>query len=437
MTDFSSARAIADTVLYEGYLLFPYTASTRKNQMRWQFGVVVPHAYEAAGTGERGEQQTDVLFEATGDAPAIDVLVRFLHVVARTVETAEPDGGFREVPSLTVDGTTHITFDETCERDVALTIVPSAGARENVPFRFEGERRIETLYAPDGTVAGRVVRECRPIEGVLEATASPVDGPAAVRRLRVRLENHSEIVAARERAGVLRTAFVSAHTLLGARDGTFLSPIDPPVYASAATAAFQNRHTWPVLVGDEHLDAQRAALVLSSPIVLGDFPRVATQTAEAHDGTEVDELLRLGVLALSDAERAEARATDPRARALVDLAEGFDAEEHARIHSAALEPMDAPAPQNIVIGGVTVATGSSVRLHPKRRADAWDMFLAGKTATVRKVHQDFEGKFYVAVTIDDDPASDLHEWYGRAFFYEPDEVEPLGDPGRDARGDAS
>ncbi|MBC5801275.1 MAG: hypothetical protein GIX03_12420 [Candidatus Eremiobacteraeota bacterium] len=426
MTDFSAARAIADTVLYEGYLLFPYTASTRKNQMRWQFGVVVPLAYEAAGTGEHGEQQTDILFEPSGAAPAVDVLVRFLHVVARTVEAAQFDGGFREVPSLTVDGTTHVTFDETRERDVALTLQTSPRAQEDVSFNFEGERLIELLHASDGTVAGRVVRECLPLAGVLRATAAPVDGAPLLYRLRVRLENHSGIVAGRERAGVLRTAFVSAHTLLGARDGTFLSPIDPPPYAGGATAALENRHTWPVLVGDAQLDPQRAAIVLSSPIVLSDFPQVAAQTAEAHDGTEIDELLRLGVLGLSDAERAEARATDPRARAIVERAERFDAAEHARIHSAALEAMDAPAPQSMVVNGITVAAGSSVRLQPKRRADAWDMFLAGKTATVRKVHQDLEGKWYAAVTIDDDPASDLHEWYGRAFFYEPDEIEPLG-----------
>jgi hypothetical protein len=75
---------------------------------------------------------------------------------------------------------------------------------------------------------------------------------------------------------------------------------------------------------------------------------------------------------------------------------------------------------------VTIEKGSSVKLAPKRRADAWDTFLVGKIATVRAIHQDFEEKIYVAVTVDDDPASDLHDWYGRAFFFEPDEVEPAG-----------
>ncbi len=427
--DFSAARAIADAVLYEGYLLFPYTASARKNRMRWQFGVVVPKAYEAAGTGEHAEQQTDVLFEADGVEPRIEVLVRFLHVQARQVEAAQADE-FVPVESLALEGATHVTFDETVERNVGCEFEPSADAQVSVPFDFAGERRVETLRDVAGAVAGRVVRECWPINGILHVGAERVDGAAGLHRVRIRLENDSEVVASGERAGVLRTAFVSAHTLVGAQDGRFLSPIDAPGYAREATAALQNRHTWPVLVGDESVDAQRSALLLSSPIVLGDFPRVAPQTDVDHfDATEVDELLTLGIGALSEGERAEARATDPRARALVERAESFDEELHARVHSASMqgmEAMDAAPPQWLEIRGVMVMPGSSVRLNPKRRADAWDMFLAGKTATVRKLHQDFEDKWYVAVTVDDDPASDLHEWYGRSFFFEPDEVEPLG-----------
>ncbi len=430
--DFSAARAVADAVLYEGYLLFPYTASARKNQLRWQFGVVVPKAYEAAGTGEHAEQQTDVLFERSGTEPRIEVLVRFLHLVARQVEAMQQNE-FVAVESLVVGETTYITFDETVERNVACEVRPFGDGDVSIPFSFAGERNIEELTALEDRIAGRVVRESWPINGNLIVSAEQVAGVPGLRRLRIRLQNLSAVVAPRERAGVLRSAFVSAHTLLGAEDGSFLSPIDAPQYAREATAALQNRHTWPVLVGDESADAQRAALLLSSPIVLGDFPRVAPQTDTDHfDAAEIDELLTLGIGALSDEERAEARATDPRARALVDRAERFDAQAHTRIHSASMEPtqaldaLDAPPPQRLEVQGVVVAPGSSVRLHPKRRADAWDMFLVGKIATVRKIHQDFEDKWYVAVTIDDDPASDLHEWYGRSFFFDPDEVEPLG-----------
>ena len=91
----------------------------------------------------------------------------------------------------------------------------------------------------------------------------------------------------------------------------------------------------------------------------------------------------------------------------------------------AFETPQEPAPEYVTIGGVDVRKGSRGRLAPKRRADAWDMFLTGKVATVQKIHQDFEDRLYVAVTVDDDPASEYHEWYGRSFF-EPDEVEALG-----------
>ncbi|GAC1304988.1 MAG: hypothetical protein NVSMB21_06110 [Vulcanimicrobiaceae bacterium] len=435
--DFSRARGIADAVLYEGYLLYPYTASSQKNKLRWQFGIVVPQAHEAAGTGEHGHQQTEVLFERTDEA-AIDVSFRFLHVEARCVYERRGDA-FVAVASLAIDGTRHLTFDESIERDVVLAYRPVASARgvadvTQLPFAFEGERRGEDLRDASGQLVGRIVRERWPLAGVLSCDALPLSGN--VSRLRVRVENRSAVVAAPERGVVLRTAFVSAHTLLGIAGGAFWSPIDPPDDALARTRRLANEHTWPVLVGDRSADDRRAAIVLSSPIVLADFPLVAPQTdADAFDGTEIDELLTLSVLGLPDGERDEARATDPRARAIVERAEALDAADIARTHAVCESvptfggpgPLEAAsAPKSIAIAGIAIAKGSSVRLAPKRRADAWDMFLAGKIATVEAIHQDFEGRLYVAVTVDDDPATEYHQWYGRAFFFEPDEVEPLG-----------
>jgi hypothetical protein len=169
----------------------------------------------------------------------------------------------------------------------------------------------------------------------------------------------------------------------------------------------------------------------------------------------------LSVLSLPDAERAEACATDPRARAIVERAERYGTGELARLHAGTLHhasptpagrhqvfpggdpfaggnpfagsdpfaALDVPGIDCVFVDGVKVSKGAAVRLHPKRRADAWDMFLADKVATVQAVHQDLEDVMYVAVTVDDDPASDLHEWYGRSFFFYPDEIEPLGSAG--------
>lgn len=440
---FGPALAIADAVLYEGYLLYPYTASAAKNRVRWQFGVVVPRAYAGAGTGEPAEQQTEVLIEAApGTVPRVTVLLRFLQVEARRVEALTANG-FEPAASLAVDGTTYLSFDEGRERQICAALDAVPEGEHVVPIALGGGSEVELLRADgapsDGRVTrGRVVRERWPLAGTLTISCDAVEGAPALRKLRVRVENRSEVVAG-ERSGALRTALVSAHALLAVERGSFLSVLDPPAEAVAASAALANRHVFPVLVGDAARDAQRAALVLASPIILYDFPAVAKQSdADAFDATEVDELLMLSVLALPDAERAEACATDPRARAIVERAERYGAGELAQLHAATLyhardpfaggDPfaaVDVPALDCVFVAGVKVAKGSAVRLHPKRRADAWDMFLAGKRATVQAVHQDLEDVMYVAVTVDDDPASDLHEWYGRAFFFYPDEIEPL------------
>jgi hypothetical protein len=459
MKDFGPAFGVANAVLYEGYLLFPYTVSTQKNRVRWQFGVVVPRAYLAAETGEHADCQTEVLFESDAVAD-IDVLLRFLQVEARFVEVRNGDR-FESAASFALEGTTYLTFDEAVEREALVNIRPDGELRQSAALRFEGGRDIEELRDRAGIVRARIVRQRWPLRGSLTIDVDPQtlignDAGTRISKLRVRVENDSDVVPG-ERSAALRTALVSTHVLLAVDGGRFLSVLDPPGDASQATAALDNRQTFPVLIGDARSDARRASLVLSSPIILYDFPALGAQTdADTFDATEIDELLTLTVLSLSDEERAEARATDPRARAIVERAERFGAEAIARIHAGSLQraqpdtpalvrlanpfadggpdggfpgdpllALDVPSIDCVFIADTKVARGSSVRLHPKGRADIWDSVLDGRLATVRAIHQDLEDKMYVAVTVDDDPASDLHDWYGRSFFFSPDEVEPL------------
>ncbi|GAC1304956.1 MAG: hypothetical protein NVSMB19_16190 [Vulcanimicrobiaceae bacterium] len=161
---------------------------------------------------------------------------------------------------------------------------------------------------------------------------------------------------------------------------------------------------------------------------MGSFPKIPPKTDPyAFTNTEIDEFLTLSLYSLPDPERAKSPATDPRARALVERAERFDDAAFARLHAGSFMQTEAErsAPAYVIVNGTRVAKGSSVRIAPKRNADAWDMFLAGKVATVCGIQQDFEDRTYVTVTIDDDPASEYHEWYGRSFFFDTDEVEPL------------
>ena len=48
----TAARQVADAVLYEGYLLYPSRATSSKNQIRWQFGVLGPDGAALVGDGE-------------------------------------------------------------------------------------------------------------------------------------------------------------------------------------------------------------------------------------------------------------------------------------------------------------------------------------------------------------------------------------------------
>ena len=82
------ARQVADAVLYEGYLLYPYRASAGKNQSRWQFGVLGPPGAAAPGVGEEPEMGAELLLRHGRRGPRSTVTLRFLQLQARLIEQA-------------------------------------------------------------------------------------------------------------------------------------------------------------------------------------------------------------------------------------------------------------------------------------------------------------------------------------------------------------
>lgn len=426
MPAFEAAKEIADAVLYEGYLLYPYTASAPKNRIRWQFGVVVPADYVRGGTGEPSALQAEMCARVDdASAAAIAVRVRFLQIQARTIEAYdETSGEFHGVVGLRVAGEDYITWEEAVEREIDARVDLSRG-HEVVPIDFPASEAVEELRDGDGSLRGRVVRRQWPLRGFIKLDAEPLENGACM-KLRVRVSNESEVVAGAERSTALRTSLLSTHALLAIDGGAWLSLLDPPEAEAAAVAGCDNQHVFPVLVGDAARDAHASPLALASPIILYDFPKVAPQSrGNLFDGTEIDELLNLSVLSLSDAERREARATDPAAREIVDRAESLGVADFSDLHGVLREENVEPGSEHVVIDGIKIETGARVRLRPKRRADVWDMFVDGKEAHVKGVYRDMEDNVHVAVTVDDDPASDFHDWYGRSLFFHCDEVEPL------------
>jgi hypothetical protein len=213
---------------------------------------------------------------------------------------------------------------------------------------------------------------------------------------------------------------MSAHVVLRVRDGAFVSMTDGPSELAREIAACENSGLWPVLVGDEHS-------LLASPIILCDYPQIAPESPGLlFDSGEIDQLLILNTLTLTDAEKAEVRATDPRAREILDRAERLSAEDMWRLNGRLLQ-MESPTPASVTINGSEVKPGSTVRLRPQRRADVFDLALSGQIATVEAFEQDFDERIHLAVTLADDPGRDLGmaRLPGHRFFFSPDEVEPI------------
>jgi hypothetical protein len=441
---FQRARGVADAVVYEGYVLYPYRASARKNQCRWQFGVLAPRPFSEADGSQPWSMRTECVVEASDDT-LLDVRLRCLQVQSRVVEAAL-DGRFEPVPSLTVDGRVWATWDEAVEQQIdvpGIALRALAGATRSVEVRLAEASSVESLTAADGTVVGRIVRTRWPVSGAVHIEATELDGPYPLVRLRVEVHNTTPWAGpAAERDEVVRRSLVAVHTLLAVSGGAFLSQLDPPEFGRPAVAGCTSERTFPVLVGE----VGARDVMLSSPIILYDYPEIAPESeGDFCDATEIDEILALRVMTLTDEEKQEARGTDPRAAAIIDRCEDMSEESRARPHGAvrALRPATAatqarlpwwepgvdddvdPWTDTIWIGPVEVGKGSRVRLRPTRRADAHDLFLAGRTAVVAGVFLDVDGNRHIAVIPDDDPAADLYGWQGRYLYFHPDEVEPL------------
>jgi len=421
---FDEARSVADAVLYEGYLLYPYTASATKNHMRWQFGVVVPRAYAALGNGESASVFSELLLRDATPAARLSLRLRFLRVQQRSVERSGGDA-FVPVDALRIGDDDYLSWDEAVAEEIPVEIDLPLASDTIVQFSLPEARTVEPIHDASGTLRGRIVRHRDEVYGNVTIASEPADG---LRRIRVTVENDSSF-AGRDRSSMLRKALVSTHVLIGVESGAFMSLIDPPDEASASLLPCENEHLWPVLLQHTEADAHSSPLVLCSPIILYDFPEVAAQSrGDMFDATEIDELLNLSVLSLSDREKREARATDPAARAIVDRAEQLAAGGLMSLHGTIRsfdDEQPSPGSGHVVVEGVPIERGSAVRLHPRRRADVWDMFVDGKDAHVQGVYEDMDGVAYIAVTVDDDPASELHEWYGRSLFFYCDEIEPL------------
>lgn len=326
-------RQIADAVLYEGYLLWPYRRSALKNQKRWTFGGVYPAPYSRArGEDDPWTMRTECLAEGEADA-TVDVRVRFLHVMRRDMARQGP-GGLEPVDELTVGDQHYLSWEEAAEREVRVPATPLAALLDEprvVDIDVPTGHDTEWLTDPAGQRAGAVMRSWQALRGSVEVRAAqPRRGVFA---LTVTVTNTTPWEGESREEALTRT-LVSTHTIVHTEGGRLVSQTDPPAHLRPLVEECRNVGTWPVLVGRE---GERHT-ILSAPIIMYDYPRIAAESpGDLFDATEIDQLLALNIRALSDAEKQEMRASDPRVREILDRTDALTSEQLMKLHGVLRE----------------------------------------------------------------------------------------------------
>lgn len=326
-------KEIANAVLYEGYLLYPYRQSALKNRTRWTFGAVYPREYSEANGGiEPWTMHTECLLEGRTDDITLDITIRFLHLLLRTVVQPEPtkvdprDENVSEwsLASRLADE----PLQEGMEREINvhdLSLSDLLASPQRVAIEFPAAR---TMEYPTNTVGKEIIREQQALSGAFVLSAGQLD--KGTFKLSVEIENMTPGTSAvtSRRDAVLFQSFISTHTILQVRQGSFISLLEPPEELQTFVKGCQNLRTWPVMVGNvgEH------NTLLSSPIILYDYPQIAPESpGPLFDGGEIDEILSLRIMTLSDEEKEQMR-LDEHTREILERTESLTPEQFMKMH---------------------------------------------------------------------------------------------------------
>ena len=355
-------KEIANAVLYEGYLLYPYRQSAIKNRTRWTFGVVYPKEYSEANGGiEPWTMRTECLVEGLADDISLDVTVRFLHLLVRTV--AQPGPAMDDRVEANEWGLASRLADEPLqegmEREVSaldLSLRDLLSHPRRMAIEFPAVHMVE--HSADGS-ATEIMREQQAISGAFILAAEQVG--TNIFKLSIEIENTTPATNAltSRRDAVLFQSFVSTHTILQVHQGSFISLLDPPEELQTFVKGCQNLRTWPVLVGKE---GDRDAM-LSSPIILYDYPQIAPESPGAlFDGTEIDEILSLRIMTLSDEEKEQMR-QDERTREILERTEALTPEQFMKMHGTIrdLRPISAQIQADFTCPPGRIADAGSMR----------------------------------------------------------------------------
>ncbi len=326
-------KEIANAVLYEGYLLYPYRQSAIKNRTRWTFGAVYPREYsEASGGIEPCTMHTECLVAGQAEDIILDITVRFLHLLVRTV--VQPEAARHKPVAASTSGWdlanrfANEPLQEGIEREVKapdISLLDVLSHPKRIQIEFPAVHMVEH---PTEKSMPEVMREQQALAGDFILTVEQLE--TTLFKLSIEIENTTpgtNAVTSR-RDEILLQSFVSTHTILNVHQGSFISLLEPPEELQAFAKGCQNIRTWPVLVGNEG----ERDVMLSSPIILYDYPQIAPESpGPLFDGGEIDEILSLRILTLTDEEKEQMR-QDEHTREILERTEALTPAQFMRMH---------------------------------------------------------------------------------------------------------
>ena len=422
---FDTIQPVADSVLFEGYMLYPYRPSAIKNRKRFNFGTLWPREYaEAQKPEEAWSFHSEMLIEA-GASCSLNFRLRFLQLLSS--DPADPHAwDYGIVRARTVS---HVRLSELQSQQTIFLVFTDFAPEERAP---------ESIQIPEAPCCAKLELQAECLRSTLF-------------KLKITISNETPSSDTwRPSVPPQSQAFTSAHLLVNVEGGAFISLLEsPPSLTEYATSCI-NRGIFPALVGN----AGDRSTMLCSPIVLYDYPAIAPESAANFcDGTEMDEMLALRVLTLTDAEKQEMRAADPHSRAILERSENLPEAHLMKLHGAirGIQPVagtpdalvpdpetendiqqwnpfeEKPPIENVKVFGIELHKGDRVRIWPQKRADILDITVEGKLATIEAIEQDLDDQIQFAVVFDDDPGKDmgLLRQAGHRFFFSPEEIEPL------------
>lgn len=321
------ARQVADAILYEGYMLYPYRPSAIKNRHRWSFGILYPPNFIEVRNGtERSSMHSESLLETTGDA-RLQLQLRFLQLVGPDSITS-PERPLSAGEAIIDDNVHKESRDKGIERSVEFEL-SSLKSEHRFDFEFPEAPRREVLRNPAPLEGHPVPMEHR-LMGTLSLLTEEIS--ERVLKLKIATTNTTPLPPdSEDHHSVLLRSLLSAHMIIAVSGGEFASLLDPPEHLQQAARTCINIGNFPVLVGSEG----ERDMLLCSPILLYDYPQVAPESAgDFYDATEMDEMLTLRMLTLTEQERNEMRFADDRARKLLERTERTAHQQLTKTHGA-------------------------------------------------------------------------------------------------------